>query len=103
MLKGVLSLLLLRLCQVGEDYGYSLVLRLRRAGFPELTEGSVHPALTRLESRGLLQARLVRSSSGPARKYYGLTEAGRLELERGGGAWVRLTAAVGAVLDEAPR
>lgn len=98
MLKGVLSLLLLRLVGDHDDYGYALVVRLREAGFTELTEGSVYPALTRLESAGLLDSRLVRSAAGPARKYYVLTTAGQSEAARALDAWATLTANVGRAL-----
>ena len=98
MLKGVLSLLLLRLVDVHDDYGYALVVRLREAGFTELTEGSVYPALTRLESAGLFESRLVPSVSGPARKYYMLTAAGRSEAARALDAWTALTANADHVL-----
>jgi len=98
MLKGVLSLLLLRLVGERDDYGYALVVRLRDAGFTELTEGTVYPALTRLESTGLLDSRLVRSTSGPARKYYVLTAAGEAEAARALDAWTALSANVQHVL-----
>jgi PadR family transcriptional regulator PadR len=98
MLKGVLSLLLLELVAGQEDYGYSIVVRLRDRGFPDLTEGTVYPALSRLEAAGLLGSRLVRSASGPARKYYSLTEAGQVELGRGLAAWASLVSAVDRVL-----
>lgn len=94
MLKGVLALLLLRLLAVHEDYGYALVVRLRELGFDELAEGTVYPALTRLEAQGLLEARLVRSSSGPARKYYRPTAAGRAEVPRMEAEWRALVTAV---------
>ena len=94
LLKGVLSLVLMQLVAEREDYGYSLVVRLQGHGFAELREGSVYPALTRLEAAGLLGSRLVRSASGPARKYYGITPAGRAELVRGLAAWNALVAAV---------
>lgn len=97
MLKGVLSLLLLELCSRQEDYGYALVLRLQQLGFPELAEGTVYPALSRLEAQGLLQARLVRSTSGPARKYYTPTVSGAAELVRAAQAWDALVAAVASV------
>lgn len=100
MLKGVLSWLLLELLGVQEDYGYSLVLRLHERGFPELVEGTVYPALTRLESQGLLQSRLVPSSSGPARKYYSLTAGGWAELTRSRSAWDSLVQSVSQVLSE---
>jgi len=100
MLKGVLGLLLLRLLAAREDYGYSLVLRLQEHGFAGLAEGTVYPALTRLESQGLLAARLVRSTAGPARKYYAPTDAGRAELARAGRAWADLVAAVARVVGD---
>jgi PadR family transcriptional regulator PadR len=100
MLKGVLSLLLLELLARRDDYGYSLVVRLQELGFGDLAEGTVYPALTRLESQGLLEAWLVRSATGPARKYYRVTPAGKVERERAHGAWTSLVAAVaGAFVD----
>jgi PadR family transcriptional regulator PadR len=105
MLKGVLPLVLLRLVAEAEDYGYALVLRLHERGLTELTEGTVYPALSRLESRGLLDSRLVASASGPARKYYGLTASGGEELARGAAAWKSLAGTVHDILSSttAPR
>jgi PadR family transcriptional regulator PadR len=99
MLKGVLALLVLRLLAHREDYGYALVVRLRDLGFVGLTEGTVYPALTRLETQGLLASRLVASSSGPARKYYRPTAAGLAEARRAGRAWSDLVAAVARTTD----
>lgn len=100
MLKGVLSLLLLQLCTIQEDYGYSLVVRLQELGFTDLAEGTVYPALTRLESQGFLEARLVRSTSGPARKYYRPTAAGASELARTRADWLALVEAVGSLISQ---
>lgn len=94
MLKGVLQLLLLRLLTEEEGYGYAIVTRLREAGFEELAEGTVYPALTRLEATGLLESFLVPSSSGPARKYYRATRAGQEELLHRESSWQELVAAV---------
>lgn len=103
LLKGVLPLLLLRLLDRREDYGYSVVVRLRDLGFDGLNEGTVYPALTRMEKRGFLTSRLVRSSSGPARKYYRLSATGRDELAQATGAWQHLTANVDRALrDDEP-
>jgi PadR family transcriptional regulator PadR len=99
MLKGVLSLLLLHLVAVREDYGYSLVLRLRESGFLEISEGTVYPGLTRLEAAGLLDSELVRSRSGPARKYYRATDEGRAELARSAESWAALARAVDTILN----
>lgn len=94
MLKGVLALLLLSALSAGENYGYGLVTQLRAAGFDDLAEGTVYPGLTRLEAAGLLESHLVRSDSGPARKYYRLTERGHTELAARHTAWTDLVQSV---------
>ncbi|WP_051967519.1 PadR family transcriptional regulator [Kitasatospora mediocidica] len=83
LLKGVLSLVLLHLLAERESYGYEVVQRLQAAGFSDVPEGTVHPALSRLEREGRLSTRLVASPSGPARKYYQLTPVGRDALTTG--------------------
>jgi PadR family transcriptional regulator, regulatory protein PadR len=98
LLKGVLSLLLLRLLADRQSYGYEVVQRLRSAGLPDIAEGSVYPALARLEREASVESRLVASSSGPARKYYRPTAAGRAALEEGKTSWFALAEVVGLVL-----
>ncbi|HET8766857.1 MAG TPA: PadR family transcriptional regulator [Pedococcus sp.] len=102
MLKGVLSLLLLSVLREEPGYGYGIVTRLKAAGFEDLAEGTVYPALARLESAGLLQSHLEPSASGPARKYYRTTPAGVAELAARGRAWRSLVAAVDTVTGAAP-
>ena len=97
MLKGVLALLLLRVLVQQDGYGYAIVTRLREAGFHDLAEGTVYPALTRLESAGHLESYLVRSEAGPARKYYRTTAAGLAELGERESSWRELVAAVESV------
>jgi PadR family transcriptional regulator, regulatory protein PadR len=97
LLKGVLSLLLLRLLADAESYGYQIVQRLRDAGLPEISEGTVYPALARLEREERITARLVPSSSGPARKYYRLSPAGYRALGDGHVAWQALVDVVGGL------
>ncbi len=101
VLKGILSMLLLRVVDQSEDYGYSIVVRLQDLGFDDLAEGTVYPALTRLESKGLLSSRLVPSTSGPARKYYRPTPAGVDELERAQTAWIAVSQNVDRVMSSA--
>jgi PadR family transcriptional regulator PadR len=98
LLKGVLSLVLLHLLAEQESYGYEVVQRLQAAGFTDVLEGTVYPALARLEREGRLTTRLVSSPSGPARKYYRLTPAGHEALATGGATWRRHVASVNAVL-----
>ena len=94
LLKGVLSLLLLQLLAEEESYGYEVVQRLREAGLTGVAEGTVYPALTRLEREGRLSARLVASSAGPARKYYRPTPAGYEALREGRAGWASLVEVV---------
>ena len=83
LLKGILSLLLLQLLAEKESYGYEVVQRLHATGLTDVLEGTVYPALSRLEREGRLSSRLVPSSSGPARKYYQPTAAGHAGAGRG--------------------
>ncbi len=99
MLKGVLTVLLLHLLAQADSYGYGIVNRLRDAGFTDVAEGTVYPALTRLEQSGALESYLLRSSSGPARKYYRTTDAGRAELEIRTRSWNDLVRSVDNVID----
>jgi PadR family transcriptional regulator, regulatory protein PadR len=98
LLKGILSLLLLQLLAEKESYGYEVVQRLHAIGLTDVLEGTVYPALTRLEREGRLSSRLVPSSSGPARKYYQPTAAGITALAEGSASWVALADLVRGVL-----
>lgn len=98
LLKGVLSLALLRLLAQQESYGYELVTRLHGLGLTDVQEGSVYPALSRLEREGAVTSRLVASNSGPARKYYRLSRAGYAELSRTEHAWNNLVRALEPML-----
>lgn len=96
--KGILSMLLLQVLSEHEDYGYSVVVRLQGLGFDALAEGTVYPALSRLEAKGLLTSRLEPSQAGPARKYYRPTRTGVAELDRAAGSWISLRANVDRVM-----
>lgn len=100
MLKGLVAVLLLRLLSQSEDYGYALVVRLREAGLGDMTEGTVYPALSRLERAGHVESFLVPSDKGPARKYYRTTDAGLEALSLGIAAWTDLSNVVGSLLNE---
>jgi len=98
LLKGLLSLLLLQLLAERESYGYEVVQRLHEIGLPDVLEGTVYPALARLEREGRVRTRLVASNSGPARKYYRPTSAGYQALTDGASSWRSLSTLVGTVL-----
>lgn len=78
LLRGVLPMLILTLLGERESYGYDLVERLRALGLAGLATGAVYPVLSRFERDGLLTSYTQKSPSGPARKYYLLTEQGQL-------------------------
>lgn len=97
LLKGVLRLLLLELISQGETYGYEVVVRLREHGLESAAEGSVYPALSRLEREGLLSSELKASTRGAARKYYRLNEDGQTALDEARGSWATLVRTVGKI------
>ncbi|MDP9464243.1 MAG: PadR family transcriptional regulator [Actinomycetota bacterium] len=99
LLKGVLSLLLLQLLAERESYGYEVVQRLHEIGLADILEGTVYPALARLEREGRVNARLVSSHAGPARKYYRPTAAGYEALATGTTNWLSLADVVATVLN----
>src|SRR5713226_9078929 len=100
LLKGVLSLALLRLLAARESYGYELVGRLHELGLRQIQEGSVYPALSRLEREGSVISRLVSSNSGPARKYYRLSAVGYASLAESEAAWKTLVKALEPILSK---
>ena len=79
--KGLVEFCILRTLSHSERYGYDLVKSLVTLPGLNTPEGTVYPLLSRLRTAGLIEARLVESSEGPARKYYSLTAEGRKQVE----------------------
>ena len=73
--KGVLELCVLALLSRGDSYGYDIAARLAEA--IDMGEGTIYPLMRRLRGDGLVETYLKESDSGPPRKYFRLTEAGR--------------------------
>ena len=98
--RSDLSLVLLAVLADREMYGYELVGELRRRsdGVFDLAEGTVYPALRRLEQQGLLRARWVDASDGARRRYYTPTQAGERVLADGRSDWHRFAAATDTIL-----
>ena len=99
LLRGFLEPCLLALLAPGPDSGLSLRRRLSAAGLEDVPGGSLYPALTRLERRGLVSTSTRPSASGPARKYYELTAAGRNELAARRAEWRSFRTAFSAILE----
>jgi transcriptional regulator len=99
VLKGHVDLLLLAMLRQGPNHGYGVVEKLRdeSAGAFDLAEGTVYPALYRLERAGLIASRWTRAE-GRRRRVYRLTRRGRAELERERKDWKSFANAVESVL-----
>ena len=74
--KGMLELCILNDIRNRKMYGYEIVRRLRRIEGLIISEGAIYPILSRLKRQGLVATSIQESSSGPARKYYKLTQRG---------------------------
>jgi PadR family transcriptional regulator, regulatory protein PadR len=98
LLKGVLELAVLAVIAQGETYGYEILSTLERAGLDGVGDASVYGTLRRLEQAGHLTSRLEPSDSGPARKYYSVTAAGREQLQTGTDAWSQINGALGKLV-----
>jgi DNA-binding PadR family transcriptional regulator len=99
--RGEFGLLILGLLGRREMYGYEIVAELRRSteGAIDLPEGTVYPALRRLERDGLIGGHWVEMVSGaPRRRYYRLTPQGEKALAAGREDWLRFKCAADAVL-----
>jgi PadR family transcriptional regulator len=98
-LRGHLDLLLLGALEVGPSHGYAAIERLRErsGGVFDYPEGTIYPALHRLERDGLLRSRWS-AADGRRRRVYALTRRGAADLERGRGAWREFARAVELVV-----
>lgn len=98
LLKGVLDMCVLASIVQEPSYGYALVQKLNDHGVAVPNEGSIYLVLKRLAERGRIEATLVESESGPARKVYAATEAGRDVLTAWEADWQGVRAGVESIL-----
>jgi PadR family transcriptional regulator PadR len=87
LLKGVLDLAVLAVVRDADGYGYDIVRRLRVAGLADVGEASVYGTLRRLYQSGALSSYVVPSEEGPHRKYYGINDTGRKQLDESTTTW----------------
>ena len=101
--QGTLDLLILRTLALGPQHGWAISERVQQLSSDVLRiqQGSLYPALHRLERRGLIKARWGTSENNRRAKYYELSKSGRQQLEVETDAWEKLTAAVAQVLGTA--
>lgn len=99
MRKGVLEYCILSILKDGEAYTSDILDTLKDAKLL-VVEGTIYPLLTRLKNAGLLSYRWEESTGGPPRKYYDLTETGKLFLKELNTTWDELQQAVDRVTSE---
>jgi transcriptional regulator len=100
LLQGTLDLLILKVVALEPSHGYAIAQRIRRMSREALQvqQGSLYPALHRLEHRGWLRGEWRATETGREAKYYALTAAGRKQLKEEAAGWERLASAIGLVL-----
>jgi PadR family transcriptional regulator PadR len=101
--QGTLDLLILRTLSLGSNHGWAISERIHQISSKvlQVQQGSLYPALHRLERRGWIKARWGASDNNRRAKYYELTTAGRKQLETEKSQWKKLSAAVAQVLEGA--
>ena len=103
LLQGTLDLLILKVVALQPIHGYGIVQRLQQISNEalQIRQGSLYPALYRLENQGWLKAEWKTTDGGREAKYYSLTKAGRQQLDAETAGWKRLCEAISLVLETA--
>lgn len=99
-LKGTLDMLILKVVALGPIHGYAISQRIQQISrdFFQVQQGSLYPALHRLENRKLLGAEWRATETGREAKFYSLTKKGRKQLEAEMATWERISDAVALIL-----
>ena len=102
ILQGTLDMLILRTLVMGSAHGHTIaeVIEHTSENALEVEQGSLYPALHRLEDRGLVSSQWGVSENNRKAKFYRLTSKGRKELSAAAGRWRRMTRAIGLILGE---
>lgn len=104
LLPGTLDMLILKALSLGREHGYGVLLRIEGTsrGLVSLEQGSLYPALNRLEHRGLIASEWGTSENNRRAKFYRLSAAGRRQLHEETSRWTHLVRAVSNVLNALP-
>jgi transcriptional regulator len=105
ILPGTLDMLILKAVSLRPLHGYGVLLRIGQISKNalEIPQGSLYPALYRLENQGLIEAEWGESDNGRKAKFYTITTTGRLRLKQETASWKRLAAAIAAALSATPK
>lgn len=104
LLQGTLDLLILKAVSLGPLHGYGVLLRIQQISGEELViqQGSLYPALYRLEHRGAIASEWGESENNRRAKYYRLTELGRERLDAETAKWNRMSGIINGILRATP-
>ncbi len=98
MLKGIIEGCILKVISDQKIYGYEISSKLNTYGFNNVSEGTIYPLLLRLEKNKMIDKEYVKSSDGPKRKYFYITELGKKEIIEFEKNWNELKSVVDNVL-----
>lgn len=98
--QGTLDLLILKVAALGPNHGYAIAQRIQQISRDvlQVQQGSLYPALHRLENKGYLAGEWRASDTGRDAKFYRLTAKGRKQLKEETAGWARLAEAIGLIL-----
>src|SRR5579862_7955208 len=103
LVQGTLDLLILRILSLEPQHGWAVAKRIQQVSGEvlQVQQGSLYPALHRLEQQGWIKAKWNESETGRQAKFYSLTAAGRRQMESESANWSRLSAAINLIVSEA--
>ena len=103
LVQGTLDLLILRTLSPQPMHGWAIAKRIQQVSGEvlQVQQGSLYPALHRMEQQGWIEAKWAESETGRQAKFYSLTAAGRGQLEKETANWNRLSAAIDLIVAEA--
>ena len=104
LLQGTLDMLILKAVSLGPLHGYGVLLRIQQISSNqlEIQQGSLYPALYRLEHQGLIASEWGESENNRKAKFYQLTPAGRRRLQNETAKWNRMAEVIGKILSRQP-
>ena len=103
LVQGTLDLLILKTISLEPQHGWAIAKRIQQISREvlQVQQGSLYPALHRLEQQGWIRAKWMESETGRQAKFYSLTAAGRAQLEKEKESWKRLSNAIDLIVDGA--
>ena len=101
LLQGTLDLLILKTLDLRENHGWGISQRIQQMSKDVLSvnQGSLYPALSRLEEQGLISAEWGTSENNRRARFYSLTKAGRKQLETETADWIRMSDAINRIIE----